>query len=869
MENHMTPEKKTYIDKLGRQIASVKKILEMDSGEVLSGEEKSELRKLKNEAECLKDKLEKNVFEIAIVGLEKAGKSTFANALMKKKDLLPTDDKRCTFTSTLIEYCGDNCGESAMVSFYTQDEFNRDFRDKLHKMGVPNWERYSFDTLSYDSFERICENELTSDARKLHGDMIDDIKNIISYREEISRLLDKPVLHLSGSKMTELKPFITDGSKAYAVKMVRICSQALQHMPNAVIYDVPGFNSPTELHKKQTRERMKSADAIIVVASGKEPSITGESLKILQESDDEGNRLSDKLFVFANKIDGATDIKENIKETYREWIDKWRFLSHEQKNRIVFGSALLYLEQIDSSEGIATRSLGNRFDDLPNGCGVEEISERMRAYNEHERFEVLKRRINRFKTQIEEVFSKMHEAYDCAETAGFSEKHMQLLSELQFRVPGEAESRLDSIRQEVIDRFTKGTPPLSAKIKGYIADNITSDKYQIEENDIETAKKRGRLTGPNNENLRTIEAEVRKSKFKTMYNEDFSRSVISFVGDYHQEYTEKILDALMEALEVSADSPFYQELRNELSEELSPWRGRQSDDLQKDQRYLILVEQFSRDLYEVLIYSPYTEERLRKFYDNADRFFALSVFYRDPNSTDPLAYIRIPPEDQPLCNMLLFHENGKFADKWDELLRELSRVTALESGHIKKAKADLSRILYAYGGQVADVVSQFEKKFARALELNKSVDFKLNLLKCAVSEVCSSIDPVPSISDREAFTAYYKNFHSSLRLGLITEDEMKEDFRADVEILRDVLMNAVVSAINMDNPFIKNESRSIENIVNDYVKSEKFVAFMRRNLRKIKDKESVQLDRQERQRRQNQDIAREVDSILQMMADDA
>ncbi|MEE3423750.1 MAG: hypothetical protein VZR11_13745 [Succinimonas sp.] len=60
MENHMTPEKKTYIDKLGRQIASVKKILEMDSGEVLSVEEKSELRKLKNEAECLKDKLQKN-----------------------------------------------------------------------------------------------------------------------------------------------------------------------------------------------------------------------------------------------------------------------------------------------------------------------------------------------------------------------------------------------------------------------------------------------------------------------------------------------------------------------------------------------------------------------------------------------------------------------------------------------------------------------------------------------------------------------------------------------------------------------------------------------------------------------------------------
>ncbi|WP_406037780.1 dynamin family protein [Succinimonas sp.] len=870
MENHMTPEKQKYVDKLGRQIASVKKILEIDSGTVLSNEEKDKLRKLKDEAECLKRKLENNEFEIAIVGLEKAGKSTFANALMKKKDMLPTKDGRCTFTSTLIKYAGEDRAE---VSFYTQEEFNRDFQDKLHKMEMPDWQRYSFDTLPSGSFKRFCENELDFNARKLHKDMIDDVNYIIEYRDEISRLLDKPVLHLSGSNMTDLKPFITDGSKAYAVKMVRIWSQALQHMPNAVIYDVPGFNSPTELHKKQTRERMKSADAIIVVAGGDAPSITGESLKILQESDDEGNRLSDKLFVFANKIDRATDIANNIDETYSEWIDRWRFLSHEQKKRIVFGSALLYLEQLDSTNpeepGMATRTLGKRFDDLPDGCGVEAIKDRMKAYNEHERFEVLKRRINRFKAQIEEVFSKMREAYDCTETAGYSEEHLKLLQHLQHRVPKEAVARLNRIKSEMNKRFTE-VKPLSETIRSYISDTITADKYQIEDEDIKTVKERGGMTGSSNENLRTIETIIRRTKFDRMYNEDFCRSVISFASGEHQAYTKEILDALMEALEVSAGSPFYQELRNELAQELSPWRGSQSDDSrQEDQRYLTLVEQFSRDLYEVLIYCPYTEERLRKFYDNLNRFFALSVFYRKPDSTeDELAYIRIPPEEQPLCTMLIFHDNGGCAGKWDELLRELSRVTSLESGDIQKAKSDLFRILSACGGKVADVVSRFEKKFVRAL--NMSGDFKLNLLKATISELCNSVEPVPSIADKDKFTEHYKKFHSSLRPGLVTEDEIKEDFRADVEILRDVLMNAVVSAIDMDNPFLKNEFRSVEDIVKHYVESEdKFIAFIRRNLRKIKDEESSRLDRQERQRRQNQDIAREVNSILQTMADNA
>ena len=51
-------------------------------------------------------RLEKENFEIAIIGTEKAGKSTFTNALIKST-FLPSAIERCTFTSTTIEY-GEN-----------------------------------------------------------------------------------------------------------------------------------------------------------------------------------------------------------------------------------------------------------------------------------------------------------------------------------------------------------------------------------------------------------------------------------------------------------------------------------------------------------------------------------------------------------------------------------------------------------------------------------------------------------------------------------------------------------------------------------------------------------------------------------------
>ena len=62
---------------------------------------------------------------------------------------------------------------------------------------------------------------------------------------------------------------------------------------------MPGFDSPTKIHIRQTEERLKNADIIILVTNvGRNPSLQGTSLNIINNNtDSDGIPLKDKLFV--------------------------------------------------------------------------------------------------------------------------------------------------------------------------------------------------------------------------------------------------------------------------------------------------------------------------------------------------------------------------------------------------------------------------------------------------------------------------------------------------------------------------------------------------------------------------------------------
>ena len=88
-----------------------------------------------------------------------------------------------------------------------------------------------------------------------------------------------------------------------AIKEIVIETTKFGSMKNAIMYDVPGFDSPTAMHRQQTLAKMRDVDAIIMVANAKAPSLRGPELDILKEKDMDGAPLYDKLFVFSNKAD--------------------------------------------------------------------------------------------------------------------------------------------------------------------------------------------------------------------------------------------------------------------------------------------------------------------------------------------------------------------------------------------------------------------------------------------------------------------------------------------------------------------------------------------------------------------------------------
>lgn len=864
MAVHLTPEKEEYIAKLEGQIQVIDNILKMDSGTVVSNELRKQLKALKTEAETVLRKLRNNEFEIAIVGLEKAGKSTFANALMEN-NLLPTKDLRCTFTSTQIEYSGDDKDDSATVSFYTADEFDKDFKDKLYKLGFPNYERYSFDTIDEKQYSTIYESEVSDDKKRLYGDSIhEDILAIIRNVDSLSELLGSPAIPFGADRINsgELEAYITDEAKARAVKQVVIRSKKLNEMKNAIIFDVPGFNSPTELHKIQTLERMKSADAIIVVANGVSPSLTGESLKILRESDDEGNPLNDKLFVFANKTEGARDISKNISDTFNEWISKG-FVAQANKHRIIFGSALAHLQAAGLDPDDRTlRSFKERESEMPNGDGVEAMRKILADYNENERFEVLKRRINRIKADILKAFSDIRTGNEeLAASRSYSAEQVAMVAELIDDVRPAAEEALNNLKAE-IRGYMPNELPLSNQTIQYITENVTTNNYSVSDELLDKVEKELHISTGCYPDVAAIDIEIRRRKFKEMY-EDFSQNVIKIADKHHTMYSAQVIDIILNAMGVEEKSSFRDELVDSLKQEIAVYRTDLSGtDHSNELYYQSLIERFSRYIYQILILKQYNTERLREFYASIDDLYSLSVFYKKPDCEDDLAYIDIAPKDQPLCMMLLFHHYLNAADNIRLLMTDISRISG-----IREVPEEITKIaekaFSATGGNKETIIEMVTKKAANIVD--KTDDFRVNLVKQALSQVIERNEPC-SVANKEAFTQYYERYHSSIRGGkLYSVEDFRADFDVDIQILQDVLVNAFVRAISMEKPFVAREAKSIDDII-DYIKSKSFGAFLSANFYKIKYKETQLLDKQRREQEQNAAIIQAISGILDSLA---
>ncbi len=848
-------EREIYIKKLKNIVSGIEKINNIENSRIISNETRVELNNNKDKASKLLQKLEKGEFEIAVIGLEKAGKSSFSNAIMDN-DVLPTADARCTYTATCIK-----AGEvdHAIVTFFSVEEFNKEFRDKLKLLGVPNTEAYTYNTLSEsrynDIFESLEDNIKDKYENTINQDILDIIKNV----DSLSYYIGSSQKQYSGNELSsdEFKDFIQKPQKAIAVKEIVIETTKFGSMKNAIMYDVPGFDSPTAMHRQQTLAKMRDVDAIIMVANAKAPSLRGPELDILKEKDMDGAPLYDKLFVFSNKadmVDSHEAFEKNRETTYSEWIERRKITN--RRDRIFFGSAIASLGEKIGDAGTDAKAKINK---IGITDGISELKNSLEKYYKDERFDILKKRIDSIISHIQDMFEKIR-----------ADKNLVINSELSYGGLFELYNSLLNSRNRIQSdlEVLKGNiniaeqeRKLSQIIEAKVNESVNVENYQITDTELE-AVHRNKAGNGVNENPGAVEPALRELKFHTMYNR-FQKEVSDVASEAHVNNFNTIIDIFKKELGLKDRDANNEKLLKNISEFIN---GRKDVEEIEYEYFNSLIERFARDIYEILILRSRGQDRYNKFRERAENYLSMSVFYsakKSKLSGDEFSYLLSTPSQSPMWKILL----------WPELLEEseynpktksweiISKLTGIFKGRFGSIDRLVDEILNTYGDNTVGIVTKLFDGFVKS---GSEVDTKL-----AVKDILDDYlrgDRKIEVESDDLLDILSKpiNVKRNMKNSAGTEftyKDIQDEFIADIKVLNDVLKNAFVEAINMDRAFSAREVGIIEKLIQK-VNSDEFSNFVRDNLQLIKYDEMSEIKDEQARQRADEVLMNQINDIL-------
>ena len=320
------------------------------------------------------ERLRKREFRIAVVGLEKAGKSTFINAWLEC-DLLPAKGGRCTFTTTQIYSVKSESEQRLEVQTRSEEQFIHLLKE-LETVGAK------------EDLNTIRENEITLKQVRREGNLVIPFTRLEDIREQ-------------------LKKYVADEKYAHAVLEARLYTNKLAQAEGIVFYDVPGSDSGLAKHVDEAQQMLSDCDAVIVIQRFR--SIREAELEIIKftEQGDKNVTIAGKLFVFLSHIDslGSPEaLKTHITEASQDWSKR----ANLPVNRIVSGSAGAYLILNNLAEEPAQLEIGkarNIQDKLKTltgiiddemlrtqATGIPEIKQKIFNYINTERVAILKKR---------------------------------------------------------------------------------------------------------------------------------------------------------------------------------------------------------------------------------------------------------------------------------------------------------------------------------------------------------------------------------------------------------------------------------------------------------------------------------------------
>ncbi len=617
-------------------------------------EEKDKFKELNKKLSDWVDRLKDERFKIALIGTTSSGKSTFANALLQN-DLLPEDDKTTTYTSASIE---SSDKDEVVIEFYRESEFKDKFQELLRFLKIEN---ENFDTINdYKIFELLKEEWQKSSSYS------SEIKEILKDKEEIRKHLDKDTIYLKIVSKDEIKDYITKPAIARAVKKITIYSSKFQGMRDLIIFDVPGFDSPTRLHKEQAERFMKDSEIVVLVHGyGTNSDLNESQVNMLTSTKDEfGNLLSNKMIVVGNKIDkeisnNQEEAKEKIRKLSKDLIDSLKKYNVYKEKNFIPVSAKGFLEEKGIIQG---NEITTKLKNLNISNGFEEFHKRLKEVLSDDALEVLNRVVEKVLSESRDFLTGFAKDYN----PKFDEKKKQidfskLVDEEWERVKLNLKRKLNDKKLEIGNKSYNINNDITEQVSQKWILKITEKvKDYIKEQKIATTSGKDSITSPT-----TINDGVRAAIYKESLEYIIQLSTDVIDKDTQNE-VESIFDLLKESIfkEINIPQNTLDELRIKFDSITTPYQYQRNS-------YRPLINRFLDSIFEVIVLarvgSKARKEKFKKYEDSILGLLHITRKYDDSKDNNF--------EQDIIQNILIQKENVKLEGiAFDNLLSKLKEA---------------------------------------------------------------------------------------------------------------------------------------------------------------------------------------------------
>jgi hypothetical protein len=884
--------KDEFIRKLEKSKTTFRDILAQDKEHlVFTPQHREKIEELIQRNDKVLNKLKKGEFTVAIVGLEKAGKSTLGNALLKNM-ILPEYTERCTYTTTEIRAGSETRGE---IVFYSREEFQSDFQKMMEKLGYEGSVSINMPPDVFDRWwEQMAENDLEN-YNKFNGTIAEDVRAILTGHTTIQALLGQMPRTFVGAdalQSPEFKIYITGieaiksgivvrSAHPYAVKKVNIESVSLGDMSHIVLYDVPGFDSPTDLHKKQTAEMLRDADAIILVTNAEDrPDLTGPQLNMLRKERDADNvPLRDKVFVFGNKIDKArtAQVARDSTPVLRKEADKHRIAKTEH---VICGSAKVFLEGLDLwSEDDMIRGknpVKSKFDawGLPDGDGISVLRDKMKNYYENDRYAILESRAENTLRDAREMLEHIlaeHAAAARGDASSYRASGAQMLAlrrELR-RFVEEAK-----VIGAAYNKQALGERPFSKIVTEHTAE-IYPD---VDEAFVQRTELTGNLGVGILGNIERLNALVR-DRLQVAFSKEIVQRTATETEKLEQEIYDRLAEKFLEVTGVGRQNPNCDELRKSVlglfDEVMREHDGEHC-------RFNTLVERFTTDPIEAIIkyvFAGAEDSRLNKLIERhtLSQFYALAAYYNDGTESSESLDVNDNTYVLQMFSKILAHEDSGAHNEAEneQVLNEFITqhrekistgvslaVDLLPLGGWAKQLSKVGIKLAGEAGLDKRMEKLLSTPFYQAGWQQKTAEERREAMQASVDEICQQSPQPEQRTRKELLQEFSRMGHEKKQRQLdeITQKhgndedrnearkaQMIDEINEDISILRDITKYAVMDAINLEKAFVSVITNNINLICESFDEEHenKIDAWIAAHIDLIKAEEFAQIQRDE------------------------